>query len=192
MMDRENFQQWFTNVLAPLFQKRDAGLVILMTAFPLLERYIRQKTPMSASDNFGDDAKALLLSLFPELKNLDAAGQFWQVFRHGLLHQVSFLPEKRSSGPKRPPVSLPGSRITHDIPVAIRIEADHSFTLQPVIFCDRVLSVIEADFATFIGGVQSTAYPFPRAEPYLSSAGTGTTYPSQVWVTGTNCDPTRK
>jgi len=57
MMDRENFQQWFTNVLAPLFQKRDAGLVILMTAFPLLERYIRQKTPMSASDNFGTTPK---------------------------------------------------------------------------------------------------------------------------------------
>jgi hypothetical protein len=46
--NRENFNAWYKQVLATLYPSREAGLAILLVAFPLLERYLRQKTGLSA------------------------------------------------------------------------------------------------------------------------------------------------
>ena len=38
------FQKWFVDSLAPLRSNGDAGFVFVLTAFPLLERYLRRKS----------------------------------------------------------------------------------------------------------------------------------------------------
>jgi hypothetical protein len=48
---RENFDAWFVNVLESLYPRREAGFVILMIAFPLLERYLRQRVGLPAEDD---------------------------------------------------------------------------------------------------------------------------------------------
>jgi hypothetical protein len=40
---RKDFELWFGRMLEDLYPNRDAGFVIVMTVFPLLERYLRQK-----------------------------------------------------------------------------------------------------------------------------------------------------
>jgi len=39
-----NFKSWFLDVLGDLYKNGEAGFVILMIAFPLLERYLREKS----------------------------------------------------------------------------------------------------------------------------------------------------
>jgi hypothetical protein len=40
----ENFRLWFVRVLEGLYQQREAGFAIMMISFPLLDRYLRQKS----------------------------------------------------------------------------------------------------------------------------------------------------
>jgi hypothetical protein len=40
---RENFQSWYATVLRKLIPDTNAGFPIALVAFPLLERYVRQK-----------------------------------------------------------------------------------------------------------------------------------------------------
>ncbi len=39
-----NFRSWYSNILHDLYSKQDAGFIILMISFPLLERYLREKS----------------------------------------------------------------------------------------------------------------------------------------------------
>jgi hypothetical protein len=61
---RANFESWFVKVLESLYPCRDAGFVILMTTFPLLERYLRQRVGLAAENN------TLTLPFYDELLNL--------------------------------------------------------------------------------------------------------------------------
>jgi len=93
--NRENYRSWFAELLPKLFPDRDAGFIILMVAFPLLERYLRQTSGLGPKDNLNEDCVKKLRELFPELPNEKAARQFWDVFRNGILHQVTLSRENR-------------------------------------------------------------------------------------------------
>ena len=40
----DNFRAWFSKILEGLYSVQDAGFPILMISFPLLERYLREKS----------------------------------------------------------------------------------------------------------------------------------------------------
>ena len=143
MTSRENFRAWFTSQINKLIPDREAGLVMVMIVFPLLERYLRRQTrakPKSPLFVTG------LLKVLPELRTIEAAKKFWWNYRDGLLHNVTM--SRASHG------------LTHDTAI-VTVEANGKVWLNPILFAQRVLDVIEADFEVFVGG-----QPLPRVTVY--------------------------
>lgn len=179
-MTLHQFRKWYVEILEGLYPDRDAGFAILMTVFPLLERYLRGKLSLPLGGSIGKKGKAELVELFPELKTTQVAGEFWEVFRHGLLHQVTLFNKNRGGD------NLRASRITHDIPIPVAIESDGSFTLQPVLFAKEVIGLILADFDTFKNEQETSIYPLPVVtERRVPSPRTGN-YP--ISYTGTSSE----
>jgi hypothetical protein len=143
MTNRTNFRAWFASQIHKLSPDRDAGFVIAMISFPLLERYLRQKT------NAEPKNKAFiagLLKALPELGTTEAAILFWNSYRHGLLHNVTM--NRESHG------------LTHDSEI-VCIEKDKVW-LNPVLFAERIISTIENDFEIFEKG----KLPLPTVAEY--------------------------
>ncbi len=146
----QNFKAWYADVLRSLYPQREAGFVILLSAFPLLERYLRQKAQLAPDATLNATFFNELMTLFPEVQSAATAEAFWQVYRNGLLHQVTFSDRRRSGSP------LPNGWISHDMSTLLDIASDGSFWLHPVSFAERVLRAIESDFATFEGILSGT------------------------------------
>jgi len=159
---RENFESWFVKVLKILYPYRDAGFVIIMTAFPLLERYLRGKAGLAPNMPTDHKFNTELLKLFPELGTENKAKEFWQVYRHGLLHQVTFS-ETNQKG-----ASLSVGRLSHDGPI-VSIELDGSFWVNPVTFAKRVTQKIMDDFLPFENAQSSLQLPVVEAYPAPST-----------------------
>ena len=165
---RENFDAWFVNVLESLYPRREAGFVILMIAFPLLERYLRQRVGLPAEDDrlnsqFFDE----LRKLFPKLCDREQARDFWQVYRNGLLHQGTFSQQGVTCG-----------LASHDIAETISIDQNGNFCVHPVLFAKQVLGQIVNDFATFEGA--------STPAPALSIVGSRQIAPNTTIILGTS------
>jgi len=165
----DNFNAWYVQVLEGLFGNRNAGIAVLIISLPLLERYLRGKHNLAPDDKVTDAAMGGLCGMFPALGTVAQARSFWHVYRNGFLHQATVLRNTRGG------VSLPGGWLTHDIAEPIRVEAEGSFTVNPVLFSQKVLSTISADFASF----EADEPPLPqvtRRDPFSipsSYVGTG-------------------
>ena len=133
--NRANFEAWFGAQLSALAGNRDAGFVVTMICFPLIERYLKQS---SRSEPNTDPFNEALLVALPELLSRENANMFWSIYRHGLLHNVAL--SKESHG------------LSQDKPV-LEIEANGQVWLNPDLFAERVLSLIRNDFTTFERGV---------------------------------------
>jgi hypothetical protein len=59
---RDNFEKWFGAVLEHLMRDRNAGFVVVVATFPLLERYLVQKALSEANSKPFNEA---LLAVFP-------------------------------------------------------------------------------------------------------------------------------
>ncbi len=144
---QRNFEAWFGTVLAKLMHDRDAGFVVVMVAFPLLERYLTQRSGRKANT---DQFNKALLTVFPELKTEQNANLFWSIYRHGLLHNVALSRESHG--------------LSHDKPI-VEMALDGRVWMHPNLFAERVLNTIRADFATFEKGV-----PLPTVSPIYGKA----------------------
>ena len=134
MTNRDNFRAWFAAQIRKLAPDRDAGFLIAIVSFPLLERYVRQLTnaePKSGRFIVG------LLQVFPELQTVESAQTFWTTYRHGLLHNVTMSRESHG--------------LTHDSRI-VEVQSDGKVWLNPVLFAERILERIETDFETFERG----------------------------------------
>ena len=159
---RENFENWFVETLKGLYPKRDAGFAILMIPFPLLERYLRQKS--------GIGEKVLdapfyeeLVKFIPELRDKVNACKFWHVFRNGLLHQVAISTENRRGD------QMPQGILSHDFPKAVEVDSQGRFRVQPVELSERIISGIQADFAIYESTLASPHHPPPRIQTFDTS-----------------------
>lgn len=156
MTNRDNFRNWFAAQIERLSSDRDAGFVIALISFPLLERYLRQTTkavPKSPAFQQG------LLTFLPELGDEKSAQLFWTTYRHGLLHNLTLSRETHG--------------LTHDTRI-VEVHSGGRVWLNPVLFAQRILSRIEADFETFEGGnplpavsVYGRVPDFSNASPYV-------------------------
>jgi len=134
MSDLDHFIRWYKNPLSVLYGDDDAGFPILMITFPLLERYLRNLTE---ADPKTKTFRRALINIFPVLLDDPTAEKFWDIFRHGLLHQATLknIPRLRFAGVNN---------------AASEIQSERSgFVVSPVKFSRRVISEIEADFTTF-------------------------------------------
>ena len=52
----DNFKAWYVQVLEGLYDKRDAGIAVLMISLPLLERYLRRQQKLVPADAMSDGA----------------------------------------------------------------------------------------------------------------------------------------
>jgi len=151
-MNKENFNNWYVNILRNLFTNQNAGFIILMVAFPLLERYLREKSGIH-EDEIKDKFYAELLKVFPELDSEDKARDFWQVYRNGLLHQVTISLKNRKG------VQMPLGWVSSDVGPFI-IYHEGNFWVHPSNFAENVIRIIENDFSTF-EGLHSVNHPLP-------------------------------
>jgi hypothetical protein len=143
-INRRNFESWFVKVLESLYGCGDAGFVIVMTALPLLERYLRGKVGLSPHVKIDDKFLDELLRVFPELATRDKATEFWQVFRHGLLHVVTLSETNRKGD------SLSAGLFRdHGPAVCVDIWQNGRFLVNHVSFTQRVIQTIKDDFSAF-------------------------------------------
>jgi hypothetical protein len=177
---RANFHAWYRKVLDLLYPHRDAGFPILLIAFPLLERYLRQKTGLTPGQNLSDAYFDELTKSFPALKIRATAKRFWQIYRNGLLHEITLSRQARSG------TLMPVGWVSHDKPL-ITIESDGSMWINPVEFAQRVVAMIESDFTTFEGTAASSS-SLPTVKPQPTATSTGVT-PGPRTILGTNTDP---
>jgi hypothetical protein len=91
----ENFKTWYVQVLEGLYEKRDAGIAVLMISLPLLERYLRRKHKLGPEERMTDAAMVGLCTMFPALRAADQARAFWDVYRNGFLHQATVKRSKK-------------------------------------------------------------------------------------------------
>jgi hypothetical protein len=171
----ENFKSWYSDVLRSLYNNHNAGFVLLNNSLPLLERYTRQKLGLPANSDLQDPFYDELLNLLPELKTRGHARAFWSVYRNGLLHLATFSSETRKG------IKLPAAWISHTFPSSLAIDSDGYFCLNPMLFAERVLKIIENDFATF----ERSTLTFPRAYANVPVTVVSGTLPYTGIVTGT-------
>lgn len=153
--NHENFRAWYVDILDTLYPQRAAGFAIMMIAFPLLERYLRQRVGLTVQAQLNDTFYDELIALFPELKDRAIARQFWQVYRNGLLHEVTMSLQDRYRN------QMPVGSLSHDVPGLSR-ESDGSFFVHPIDFAKRVVQIIEGDFSTFEGTTSVGRLPSVR------------------------------
>lgn len=156
---QEHFKAWYEDVLAMLYPHRDAGIAIFMISLPLTERFLRQKSKLGPDDDLSDAFMIRLGKIFPALRDVTTARQFWAVYRHGFLHQATLSKSTRRGTP------LPIGWLTHDIADAIQIMPDGSFCLHPVLFSQKIVSEINADFSAFAGTIAG-APPLAKVESF--------------------------
>jgi hypothetical protein len=157
---RENFRKWFVDILDDLIRNKPdtAGAILLVVSFPLLERYLRAVA--------GKDEKRWhkkLAELFsPELTKDGAAEDFWNIYRNGLLHQVT--------------LNQPGHALrVGEHAKAIEKDDDGGFVVDPVKFTERVLEIIDRDFDKFATSVSLSKHPHLIIQGTNTTAGGGTT-----------------
>lgn len=176
-----NFRDWYVGPLKLLYPNRNAGFPIAMVAFPLLERYIRQRVGLRGHDPLNDAFFRVLCVVVPDIKTEDVARRFWSAYRNGLLHEVTLSKETRRGA------ALPVAWLSHDMPL-FSIDQNGDYWLHPVLFAERVVAVIEGDFQTFESG-SAAINPLPVVQVASNYAATGTGTTVNLTTIGTKGGP---
>lgn len=151
--NRNHYELWFKRLIQNLYADGDAGFVILMISIPLLERYLREKSGIHESRTLNDNFYQELVAVFPSLLTSSQAEKFWQVYRNGLLHQVTL-----SKAPRKG-MQVPGGWLNGNAP-ALHIDSNGEFWVDPKKFAETILNKIDSDFSTF-EGASSVNHPMP-------------------------------
>ena len=109
-----------------------------MLTFPLLERYLRSKSQTyekSLKKPFYNE----LLNLFPTLTDRTNAESFWEVYRHGILHQAT-LSQKKNLINKMWLSNYKKDAIFYE---------NNIFYVNPVEFAKHVINTINNDFSNY-------------------------------------------
>lgn len=121
-----------------------------MISFPLIERYLREKSGVHEGQ-LNDSFYSELQTIFPALADQETAKQFWHVYRNGLLHQVTLSLKDRKG------IKMPTGWLHQDVDL-LSIDTSGDFWVHPTKFAKKVIEVIENDFATF-EGCHSNSHP---------------------------------
>src|SRR6266536_3049493 len=139
--NQDNFVRWFKEPLESLYTNIHAGFVILMASLPLLERYLRQKSRVFENHALNPEFFGQFRIMFPSIDSPEKAKRFWEIYRHGLLHQATL---KTRDGT----IAAALHNNAHILVVSYDPHGD-VFTLSPNKFSQKIIAVIESDFLTF-------------------------------------------
>ena len=145
--DQQNFTKWFKNPIKELQKNVNAGFIVVTVSLPLLERYLRQKTGIFEAGNLDDRFCNEFLNLFPSPGDIKTVRAFWEIYRHGLLHQAAL---KTKTGI----IEAGLHNAAQDLEIAYN-QKGWVFTVSPVKFSDKVIETIDNDFPTFEGHTQA-------------------------------------
>jgi hypothetical protein len=151
----DDFKKWFITSMAPLRSDGNAGFIFALVAFPLLERYIRNKSSCPEGEPLKPQFFAELGKMFSEVSGKENA--FWDCYRNGLLHQVTFPKAKLKKGIW---LNLPSAGLSGHDPRPIYFNQTFgAFFLNPLEFFTHVTKTILSDFGTFEQVDPATQYP---------------------------------
>jgi hypothetical protein len=162
----DNFHKWIRDPINSLSRQKHCGFAMAMIAFPVLERWIRGKVGIKDRQLKGKDGERFYKELaiqFGALRDPEdgsfphVAKAFWQAFRNGILHQVTFStkPIKRRVNEQLVScafVGLSGKPIVTEY-------SPPAFALDPYAFAEAVLSIVEKDFGAY-EAAEHTNLPF--------------------------------
>jgi hypothetical protein len=165
---RTYFNCWFRDVVVRLTADPDAGFVVLITSLTLLERYLREKSNNDERRQLDDRFFDEFIKLFPQIPDVLVARKFWNVARHGLMHQATFK------------TRLDSSETILEIGVDDAVDVisydshgnEHCFLVSPTKFAEVTIATIEGDFPTFEGN-RSPNHPLPEKIDRSCTAPTG-------------------
>jgi len=151
-MDKPRFIAWFVEPLEKLYEMK-AGFPILLISFPILERYLREVSGC-AEKNLSDSFHYCFIERFQEIESVDQSRQFWKVYRHGLVHQLTFSLQL-FKGEKIPPAC-----ITFDQDEAIQVLDEGELSINPIAFSKKIITEIIRNFEK-MEGMHSPNHPTP-------------------------------
>lgn len=170
--EQNDFQTWFVTPMKHLRNSKNPEntcFIFAMVGFPLLERYLREKSKCYEAD-LNDDFYKELGIIFPEIK--DCGRNFYSAYRNGLLHQVTFaskkLKKKKDIWVKLPKAAISGHNVKPIYP-----HENGTFYMNPFTFYDRVVDIVLNDFKTYLGA-SSIHHSLPAYEDF-STADLGVT-----------------
>jgi hypothetical protein len=155
---KDDFEKWFITSMAPLRRDGNAGFIFALVAFPLLERYLRNKSSCPEGEPLKPQFFTALGEMFSEI--LGKQDAFWDCYRNGLLHQVTFPKaklNKKGIWVNLPPAGLSG----HDLRPIYFHQTFGAFFLNPLEFFTHVTKTIWNDFGTFEQVNPATQYSLP-------------------------------
>ncbi|MDP2922160.1 MAG: hypothetical protein Q8O30_00360 [Candidatus Omnitrophota bacterium] len=150
--NKRNFTIWFKNAIIVLQKRRAFGYPLLCISFPLLERYLREKSKNFQSGSLNENFHKEFLKLFPEALSLDDAKKIWKAYRNGILHQVA---------PSRVGPRGKQTAVSHDCSIIAYDKKNNLVVINPKKFSQRVIEIIEKDFSTY-EGKNSPDHPLPK------------------------------
>ena len=148
----KNFHQWIRDPIKLLSQQKHNGFAVSMIAFPVLERWIRGKVGIKNRRLREDDGERFYNELaiqFGALRDPEdgsfpnVAKAFWELFRHGILHQATFSTKPIKICIDEKWVSC--AFVELGVPIVTQ-HPPPSFQLDPYSFAKTVLSIVERDF----------------------------------------------
>ncbi len=159
----DHFVKWFKEPLNRLYENNDAGFAILIISLPLLERFLREKSGVCQNPRLDSRFHDALLQMFPSLCDPKVAEEFWEIYRHGLLHQATLKTKDRTLDVNIHNDAWP------EVVVSITAEG-RRFTISAVEFSKKVVKEIELDFKTF-EAEGSPEHPLPGIDPTRGRSG---------------------
>jgi hypothetical protein len=169
---QSDFENWFVNSLKDLRDNGDAGFIFALVAFPILERYLRNKSGCPEGKPLTPEFFSNLVKSLPEISGKER--DFWDCYRNGLLHQVTFPKAKLVDKKAGIWVSLPSAGISGHGSKPVYIEPKTGgFFLNPIKFFDHVTTAILSDFSVYEEANKPSHYPLPRVgNPSTAQPGT--------------------
>jgi hypothetical protein len=151
----ELFNHWYVVPMACLkaIPNNDGSFIALATALFLYERYIIAKLQKKEVRNVSREEKKKQIASDFNI-NIDAAGTFWNVMRHGLLHQG--MPKQLDFGKKLPDWEFSHSEDSMPIELKGRI-----LVVQPWSVVDKVISLWQQEIELITKNVD-----FPWAQVF--------------------------
>jgi hypothetical protein len=132
----------------------------MFVTFPLLERYLRNKSGCCPEgETLNDGCLKPLAKMFPEIEGRERV--FWDCYRNGLLHQATF-PTAKLKKREKIWIELPAAGISgYDRRPVYFDPTINAFLVNPISLFDHVTAQILKEFDVYENAQKSAVFGLP-------------------------------